>query len=170
MLDTAVSVSAVQQNESAIYVHISLLFSFPSRLGHLRALVEFPVLYRRFSLVICYIHSSVYMSIPLSRFISLPPFPAWSMFVLYVCVCFCYADKIIYTIFLHLLLILTCPHLLFLPMIKLLFFWSSFHFFETVLPLLCPYPFCYTHIAPVPLDDHSLLTRSPQSSPGTEAD
>ena len=35
--------------------------------------VEFPVLYSRFSLVIYFIHSSVYMSIPISKFIP-PPF------------------------------------------------------------------------------------------------
>ena len=52
LLYTAVSVSAVQQSESAICIHISPLFGFPSHLGHHRAQAEFPVLYSRFSLVI----------------------------------------------------------------------------------------------------------------------
>ena len=46
-------ISTVQQSESAIYIYIyPLLFGFPSYLGHHRALVEFSVLYSRFSLVI----------------------------------------------------------------------------------------------------------------------
>ena len=35
--------------------------------------MEFPVLYRRFLLVICFIHISVYMSISISQFITPPP-------------------------------------------------------------------------------------------------
>ena len=51
-------VSAVQQSESAICFYISPLFwnSFPFR-STLPHWVEFPVLYSRFSLVICFIHS-----------------------------------------------------------------------------------------------------------------
>ena len=48
--------------------------------------VEFPVLYSQFSLVIYFIHSSVYMSIPISQFIPLPHSLVIHMFVLYVCV------------------------------------------------------------------------------------
>ena len=60
-------VSAVQQSESAIRLHMSPLFwiSFPFRPPQS---TEFPVLYRRSLLVICFIHSSVYMSIPISQF------------------------------------------------------------------------------------------------------
>ena len=39
--------------------------------------VEFPVLYSRFLLVIYFIYSSVYVSIPLSQFIPFPIFPPW---------------------------------------------------------------------------------------------
>ena len=58
-----------------IYTHTHiylLLFGFPSHWGHCGA---FPVLYSRFSLVIYFIHSinSVYLSIPISQFISPPP-------------------------------------------------------------------------------------------------
>ena len=40
-----------------------------------RSEVEFPVLYSRFSLVIYFIHVSVYMSIPVSQLIPPHPFP-----------------------------------------------------------------------------------------------
>ena len=50
------------------HIHISLLFwiSFPFRSQHW---VEFPVLCSWFSLIIYFIHSSVYMPIPNSQFI-----------------------------------------------------------------------------------------------------
>ena len=59
------------QQVSQLDVHRHpLFFGFPSSLGHHRALsLEFPLLvYSRFSLVIYFIHSSVYMSIPISQF------------------------------------------------------------------------------------------------------
>jgi len=40
---------------------------------------EFPMLYSKFSLVICFIYSSEYMSIPISQFITSHFFPLWSM-------------------------------------------------------------------------------------------
>ena len=51
---------------------------------------ELPVLYSRSSLVIYFIHSSVYMSIPISQFIPPPPLSPLGVhtFVLYVCVSF----------------------------------------------------------------------------------
>ena len=54
-------VSAVQQIESDICIHITSLswISFPFRSPQCR--VEFPVLYSRFSLVIYFIYSSVYI-------------------------------------------------------------------------------------------------------------
>ena len=71
MLYSAAFVSTAQQSES-VYVHMyPLLFRFPFRLGHHRALTGFPVLSSRFSLVIYFMHSSVYMSI--SQFISPTP-------------------------------------------------------------------------------------------------
>ena len=56
MLYNAVLVSAVQQSESAICIHISPLFWFPSHSVTTENWVEFPVLYSRFSLVIYFIH------------------------------------------------------------------------------------------------------------------
>ena len=59
-------------------------------------------LYSRFSLVLYFIHSisHVNMSIPISQFIP-PPLSVLSahMFVLYICVYFCFVNKIIYAIF-----------------------------------------------------------------------
>ena len=62
----------------------TLIFGLPSHLGH-RALNgasqvaltlnRVPVLYSRFSLVICFIHTHAYMSIPFSHCIP-PPFPS----------------------------------------------------------------------------------------------
>ena len=48
----------------------------------------FIFLYSRFLLVICFIHISVYMSIPISQFIPPPPLSPLGVhtFVLYVCV------------------------------------------------------------------------------------
>ena len=64
-------------------------------------------LYSRFLLVICYIHISVYMSIPISQFIPppspLPPtFPPWCPYIcsLHLCLYFCLANRFICTIFL----------------------------------------------------------------------
>ena len=58
-----------------IYIYISPLFwiSFPFRS---RQSVEFPVPNGRFSLVTYLIHSSVYMSTPISQFILPPIFPS----------------------------------------------------------------------------------------------
>ena len=58
-------------NQSYVYIY-TLFLRFPSHLGQHRALSRVPcVLYSRFSLVIYFIHSSVYMSVPISQFI--PP-------------------------------------------------------------------------------------------------
>ena len=56
------------------YIYISPLFciSFPFRSSKS---TEFPVLHSRFSPVIYFIHSSVYMSIPISQFIPPPAIP-----------------------------------------------------------------------------------------------
>ena len=55
----------------------------------------------RFSLVIHFIHSSVYMSISISQFIPPLHFPPWCPYIcsLRLCLYFCLANKIIYTIF-----------------------------------------------------------------------
>ena len=54
----------------------------------------------RFSLVTYFTHSLVSLSIPISQFI--PPFPlgVYTFFSLCLCLYFCFANKIIYTIFL----------------------------------------------------------------------
>ena len=65
---------------------IPLLFwiSFPIQITTEHQ-AEFPMLYSRFSLVTCFIHTSVYMSIPVSKFIPLSPSPfSVSTFVLYI--------------------------------------------------------------------------------------
>ena len=92
-------VSAIQQSESAVCIHISPLFwiSFSFRLPQSPE-VGFPVLYSRCSLVIYLTHSinSVYMSDPISQLI--PPTP--SSPPLYPCLClyFCFANKFICTV------------------------------------------------------------------------
>ena len=63
-----------------------LLFGFPSHLGPTEPWAAFPVTYRRFSLVICFIHMCIYVnpSLPIH---SIPSFPLGvHMFVLYICV------------------------------------------------------------------------------------
>ena len=52
--------------------------------------VEFPVLYSRPLLVIYFIYSSVYVSIPVSQFI--PPSPPWWPLICIVLGCFCMAE------------------------------------------------------------------------------
>ena len=60
-------ISAIPQSESDTCIHISPFswISFPFRSLQSIAL---PVLYSRFSLFICFIHSSVYISVPISQF------------------------------------------------------------------------------------------------------
>ena len=60
------------------------------------------MLYSRFSLVIYFIHSSAYMSIPISQFITPPSFPPRCPYVcsLPLCLYFCFANRFICTIFL----------------------------------------------------------------------
>ena len=67
--------------------------------------VEFPVLYSTFSLVISFIHSinTAYVSIPIPQFTPPPPLPPWHLHICFLCLClyFCFANKIIFTIFLN---------------------------------------------------------------------
>ena len=89
-----VLVSGVEQSDSVIYIiyimyiciyiYIYILFQVLF-LYRLLQNIEFPMLYGRFLLVICYIYSSVYMLIPTSWFI-LAHFPFGNhKFVFYVC-------------------------------------------------------------------------------------
>ena len=90
--------SAVHQSELMIYIYTyPLCFGFPFHLGHRREVSRLPVLYSRFSLVIYFIHStsSVYMSIPISRFIlALLPLLV-QMCLASVSLFFCFANKFI---------------------------------------------------------------------------
>ena len=61
-----------------LYIH-PIYYRFPSYLGQQRALSRVPVLYCRFSLVVYFIHSSVYISIPISQFILYPHPPLVSI-------------------------------------------------------------------------------------------
>ena len=62
---SVVLVSAVHQSDSALPIHVSPLFWTPSHLVTTEHWAEFPVLYSRFSLVICVICNSVYVSVPI---------------------------------------------------------------------------------------------------------
>ena len=68
LIYNVVLVSGEQQSESVIHMHISTLFQiiFPYR--SLQR-IAFPVPYSRFLLVIYFIYTSVYMSVPISQFI-----------------------------------------------------------------------------------------------------
>ena len=67
---TVLLVWGVQQSDSGIHSHIATLFKILFPYGSLQN-VEFPLLYSRSLLVIYFIYSNVYMSIPVSQFI--PP-------------------------------------------------------------------------------------------------
>ena len=73
-LQCCVSFSYTTKWISYIYTHITSVFGFPSHLGYHRSLS--PVLYSRLSLVICIIHKSVYMPIPICP---TPAFPFGSI-------------------------------------------------------------------------------------------
>ena len=80
--------SLVKLSGKPICIHTSLLLQI-SLLGHHRAPSGVPMLYSRFSLVIYFIHSDVYMSVPVPQVgnSSHCPLPfSIHMFVLYVCV------------------------------------------------------------------------------------
>ena len=102
---------------SQLYIYIDLLFfGFPSHLVTTEHWVEFPVLFSRFSLVIYFIHSinSVYTSIPVSQFIPPTTFPLDQ----YVCflhlhLYFCFANKIIYAIFVDSIYMINIQYLFF---------------------------------------------------------
>ena len=104
LLYNVVLVSDVQQRELAIlFTYSPPVLDFLPIQVIAEHWVEFPVLHSRFSLVIYFIPSinSECMSIPISQF--MPPlfFPLDShIFILYVCLHFCFANRIIYNIFL----------------------------------------------------------------------
>ena len=62
-------------------------FKFPSRLGHLRALSRAFSVLCCFSLIIYFICSGLYLSIPISYFMPLPHSPPWYLYLWsYICV------------------------------------------------------------------------------------
>ena len=95
-------------NQLHVYIY-PLFFGFPSHLCHHKARVEFPVLCYRSLLVIYFIHVAVCVCIyiyisPILLIHStahspLPPLMI-HIFVLCLCLYFCFANKFIYTIFL----------------------------------------------------------------------
>ena len=103
LLYNVVLVSTVQQNESIIYIHIiSFHWDFlPNQVTRVH-LIEFLVLYSMFSWVICSKHSinSIHASIPIFHSLP-PPHSPWypNIWTLCLCLYFCFANKIIYTIF-----------------------------------------------------------------------
>ena len=97
MLYTVVLVSAVEQSESAICIHISpyplpLEPSSHTSIPPLKVITEHqaehPVLYSSFPLAIYLTHRSAYVSVLLSQFIPPPPSPHVHKSVLYVCISF----------------------------------------------------------------------------------
>ena len=85
MLYHVVLVPAVQQSESAIFIHISPyplpLASpshppYPTPLGGHKALADLPVLCGCFPLAIYFTFGSIYMPMPLSHFIPASPSPS----------------------------------------------------------------------------------------------
>ena len=95
-------VSAVQQSESALHIHVSPLFlCFLPIQVTTKCWVEFPELYSRFSFVIYFIRSSVCMSIPISQFIPpasfLPLCPITCS--LSLCLNFCFGNSFVCIIF-----------------------------------------------------------------------
>ena len=88
------------------YIH-GLFFFFYLMFFEFLNFILIIFLYSRFLLVIYFIHISVYMSIPISQFITTPPphpatFPPWCPYVcsLHLCLYFCPANRFICTIFL----------------------------------------------------------------------
>ena len=70
---------------SYMYTYHPSFSGFPSHLDHHRALGRVPG-YSRLSLVIYFIHSRVYMSIPISQFIAPPPSLGGYTFVICICI------------------------------------------------------------------------------------
>ena len=78
------------------YLHY---FGFSAHLGHHRALRVFPLLYSRLSLVIYFIYSRVYMSIPISQSHLAPHSPLWYPYVCFLYLYIWFANRFIRTIF-----------------------------------------------------------------------
>ena len=81
-----------------------LPFGPPSHLGYHSALGELPLLHSMFPSVVHFTRSinNVHVSTPVSQFLPPHPFPPWHPYIcsLRLCLYFCFATKIISTIFL----------------------------------------------------------------------
>ena len=87
MIYNVMLVSAVQQSESVIRIHISLFFRFPSNLGHHRALSRVPCAIQSVLIrYLFYIQQCIYVN-PNLPVHPTPPSPLGNhKFVLYNCV------------------------------------------------------------------------------------
>ena len=87
MIYNGVLVSATQQSESGMHIHISTLsFRFFSLIAHYSLLSRILVLCSGPLSALCYIYSGVHMSVPVSQIISPPPHTrGHHKFVFYVC-------------------------------------------------------------------------------------
>ena len=96
-----VLLSAVQQSESAICIHISTLFKISSHLGHCRALSR--ARWATQSVFTSYLFYTSYCTYvnPNLQIHSTPFFPPWQPYICSLCLClyFCFSNKFIYTIF-----------------------------------------------------------------------
>ena len=96
-------VSGIQQSDSVIHIHVSILFQilFPFRL--LQSIEQSLVLYSRSLLVICFIYGSGYLWIPNSQFIPHPLLSplvtvsffsmSMSLFLFYKFICIIFLDS-----------------------------------------------------------------------------
>ena len=99
--------SNVQHNESAVCMYIPFPFGLPSHSGHCRALSRAPCaiycvpisfdLVHSIDMYISHMYMYVSLILPVSS--RLPPWYPYVCF-LRLCLYFCFADKVIYTIFL----------------------------------------------------------------------
>ena len=102
LLYTAVSVSTVQQSESAVHIHISPIFwiSFPFRSP--QSIEQGSLCYTVGSHQLSILYTLVCICQSQSPNLSNLAFSFWHLYVcsLHLCLSFCFANKFIYTVFL----------------------------------------------------------------------
>ena len=78
-------------------------FEFPLHSGHTEQWLEFLVLYSRFFISLSVLYLVVYICQSQSPNSFQPPFPPWYLYIcsLHLCLYFCFANKIIFNIFLE---------------------------------------------------------------------
>ena len=103
--------TAFKMNRLCIYnIHTPSLWGFlPIQVPAAPDPRRVPCAIERVSLVVYSMHGGGYMSVPVSQCIP-PPFPPWSPYICSLCLCvyFCFANKIIYTMFLDCTYVLLC--------------------------------------------------------------